>query len=309
MTRILITGITGFTGLHLANYLLTRGDQVFGFSRQPAPLSKQITLLYGDICDPAAIENVLAQVQPEIIYHLAGLLKSAQVEDLYRINVMGTLALFEAIVKLGLSPKILIAGSSAVYGRGLASRSITEQFKLRPVTHYGASKVAQEALAYRYHLAHNLRIIGTRAFNLLGPGQPRSLACAAFAHQIALAEQTGQKSKIVTGDLSAQRDFTDVRDAVAAYELVGKQGKPGLIYNICSQQAVAIRACLNILIEMATVPLEIEMDKTQAQPHDVPIQVGSAARLFRHTGWRPKIPLAQSLADLLSYWREQLRRD
>lgn len=311
MTRLLITGITGFTGAHLACHLLAQGAQVFGFSRGaaelPAALAERISLYSGDIRHQATLEKILVEVQPDIIYHLAGLLKSAKVEDFYQINVLGTVALFEAIIAVGLAPKVLITSSSAVYGKGVAGRPITEQFQLRPMTHYGVSKVAQETVARRYYLTHQLPVVRTRAFNLLGPGQPLTLACSAFAHQIARAEQSGAGGEIVTGNLSAWRDFTDVRDAVQAYELIVHQGKAGDVYNICSQQAVSTQACLEMLIQMARVPLKVAHDPAGAQANDVPFQIGSTAKLFKQTGWRAKITLQQSLADLLNHWRQKVK--
>jgi GDP-4-dehydro-6-deoxy-D-mannose reductase len=311
MTRILITGITGFTGVHLANHLLARGAQVFGFSRTvtelPPALAERVGLYSGDLRDQATLEKVLIEVQPDIIYHLAGLLKAANVEDFYQINVLGTVALFEAIIAVGQTPKVLVSSSSAVYGKGVRGRPITEQFQFRPMTHYGVSKVAQEVVVQRYYLTHRLPVVRSRAFNLLGPGQPLTLACSAFARQIALAEQSGAGGEIVTGNLSARRDFTDVRDAVQAYEMIAQHGKAGDVYNVCSQQAISTQVCLEMLIRMACVPLKTTLGPVQTQANDVPLQIGSAAKLFQRTGWRAKITLQQSLADLLDDWRQKVK--
>jgi GDP-4-dehydro-6-deoxy-D-mannose reductase len=310
VTRTLITGVSGFTGIHLAQYLLTKGEQVVGLDQTlaglPPVVAQTVTLYSGDICSPVTLKQVLSETQPDVVYHLAGVAKSNEIERFYEINVLGTVALFEAVVESGVTPKILVTSSSAVYGRGLGRKPLTEQFKLRPITHYGISKVAQETVAYRYYLVHNLPVICTRAFNLIGPGQPPTLACSAFARQIALAEHTRQIDTIVTGDLGAQRDFTDVRDVARAYALAAQVGKPGLTYNVCSQRAVSIKHCLDMLLEMADVPLKTRIDPASLQASDVPFQVGSAARLFKHTGWQSEITLRQSLADLLDYWRQQV---
>ena len=311
MTRVLITGIAGFVGTHLAHYLLSKGNQLFGFdlaasSLSPA-LAQRVRLYSGDICDQTALKQVLTEAQPDIVYHLAGVLKSTDAKKFYTVHVLGTVALFEAIIGLGITPKVLVASSSAVYGRGFGGKPITEQFKLRPITHYAVSKVAQETVAYRYWLAHQLPVVCTRTFNLIGPGQPPELACSAFARQIALAEHTEKADTVITGNLSAQRDFTDVRDAVRAYDLITTFGKPGLTYNVCSGGTVSIRQCLDMLLEMVHVSLKTTVDPGRLQPHDVPIQVGNAARLYDHTGWKPEITLQQSLADLLHYWRQEVR--
>ncbi len=311
MTKVLITGIGGFTGAHLTQHLLANGEQVFGFdqpsSRLPSVLAKDVYLYSGDIRCQTILEKTLAEVQPDIIYHLAGILKSANVEKFYKINVLGTVALFEAIVRLKIAPKVLVTSSSAVYGKGFAGRPITEQFKLRPITHYGVSKISQEAVAFHYHLVYNIPVFCIRAFNLIGPGQPPTLACSVFAQQIALLEKMGQATPIMTGNVDTQRDFTDVRDVVRAYDLIAKFAKAGLTYNICSERAVSIKHCLARLLEMAHISLETKVDIARWQANDVPIQVGSAARLFNHVGWQPEITLEQSLTDLLNDWRQKIK--
>jgi GDP-4-dehydro-6-deoxy-D-mannose reductase len=306
----LITGISGFTGAHLARYLLVQNEQVFGFDQQPIPASAAwaagIPVHTGDIRDQTTLRQVLADTRPDTIYHLVGLLKSTDAQALYEVNVLGTVSLLESAVELGIAPNVLITSSSAVYGPGPEDRPITERCKPRPFTHYAASKVAQETVAFRYVSAHKLPVVCTRAFNLIGPGQPPTLACSAFARQIALAEQVREAGSINTGNLSAQRDFVDVRDAVRAYELLARRGRPGEVYNVCSGQPVAIEQCLAELLGLAQVPLTATVDPARLQPLDVPVQVGSAAKLAKHTGWAPRIPLQQSLADLLNDWRQRI---
>ena len=311
MTSVLITGAGGFTGLHLVRYLREKGDQVFGFDQVPvgqpsAPKHEEVGAYHGDIRNRAILKQTLSQARPETIFHLAGILKSDNVQRFYEINVIGTLTLLETVVESSLKPRLLIASSSAVYGWGVGSRPISEQFRLRPVTHYAVSKVAQEAVAGRYCRVHDLPIICTRAFNVIGPGQPPEYACSGFARQIALAEQAGRAGTIMAGNLSSRRDFTDIRDVVRAYDMVAQLGKPGHIYNICTQKAVSIQQCLDVLLGLARVPLEIRVDAARLQAEDVPIQVGSAAKLFDRTGWQPRITLQRSLKDLLEYWRQQV---
>lgn len=307
MTRVLITGISGFTGNHLALYLVNKGEQVFGFGHSSnLLLPEQVVLCEGDIRDQATLRQIIKQIQPEIIYHLAGLIKAIDFTKFYEVNCLGTAALFEAIVELGVTPKILVTSSSSVYGKGQREEPISEQFKLQPITHYGVSKVAQEMVAYRYHLAHNLPVFFTRAFNLVGPALPSTLACSAFAKQIALAEQPGANRQIVIKNLSNQRDFLDVRDAVRAYDLIANNGTIGQVYNVCSQKAVSIKQCLDLLLDMAQLPIEVKLAPAHFQASDVPIQVGSAMKLSYHFGWQPTITLQQSLADLLDYWRAEI---
>jgi GDP-4-dehydro-6-deoxy-D-mannose reductase len=308
MARVLITGAAGFIGVHLVQYLRSVGDEVFAFDRvatlSPA-LSREVRLFGGSIHNRAALRQALSEAKPNVIYHLAGLIKSTEPLHFYTTHVLGTASLFEVVVAAELSPKVLIASSSAVYGVGSA-KPITERVKPRPMTHYAVSKLAQEAVAQRFQRAHRLLINIARAFNLAGPGQPPTLACSAFAQEISQSERTRETGVLVTGNLSSQRDFIDVRDVARAYHAIAKAGQAGTTYNICSERAVSIQHCVNTLLQLARTPIRVERDPNRLQADDVPIQVGSAACLRSHTGWRPEIPLEQSLADLLDYWRHAL---
>jgi GDP-4-dehydro-6-deoxy-D-mannose reductase len=307
MTTAFITGVSGFVGSHLSRYLLDHGWHISGQDHRPAPA---ISAFYqSDLQDRFALQEALHEVRPDVIFHLAGVLKSDLAEDFYAAHVLGTVALLETIVESGLRPKVLIASSSAVYGMGLGGRLITEGFKLRPVTQYAASKVAQEVVALRYFTASNLSVICIRTFNLLGPGLSPQMACSAFARQIALAERQGTPSTITTGDLSARRDFVDVRDAVRAYVLLAEKGRAGQAYNVASGRAVAIRECLDFLRRQAKVPIEAILDPARVQKNDVPIQIGSAKYLREQTGWKPKISTEQSLLDLLNNWRQRVKME
>jgi GDP-4-dehydro-6-deoxy-D-mannose reductase len=220
--------------------------------------------------------------------------------------LFGTLTLFESLLKIGQCPVVIVASSSAVYGSGFQGKPISENFKPRPATHYALSKLAQEIVALRYFDVFQLPVIIVRMFNLLGPGQSPDLACSAFAYQIALAELNGH-SEIVSGDLSARRDFIDVRDAVRAFGLIAEKGKYGDIYNVCSGHAVPVRKCLEELLAMSPRQLKVRMDFGRVQKNDVPIQVGNARKLNQTTGWHPQISLHQSLSDLLASWRQRVR--
>ena len=304
MIRALITGLAGFVGTHLSQYLASNGWEVAGFDQRQSTLPMTFT---GDICDQSALTSALAEAKPEVIYHLAGVLRPDRPEKFYTVHVLGTVTLFEAILEAGLKPVTLIASSSAVYGYGLGSRLITEQFKLRPVTHYAASKAAQEIVALRYFGAYNLPVVCARTFNLIGPRQSPDLACSGFARQIALAEQAKSDATILTGDLNARRDFVDVRDAVRAYEMITARGRPGQAYNVCSGKPVSIRDCLALMLGMSPLPLKTALDPSRLQENDVPLQIGSAKELQGCTGWKPEISLTQSLSDLLEDWRHRVK--
>ncbi len=298
MSVALITGISGFVGRHLQQRLSGQGWQVNGFDVRPG--AKEVFV--GDLTDHAAISHAISESKPDVIFHLAGVIKSTTPEIFYKVNLLGTLALLDAVVESGLRPKIVVASSSGVYGRKSGERPITERVQLHPVTDYAVSKVAQETAALRYYDSFALPVMIVRMFNLLGPGQPADLACSAFARQIALAERSGQ-TEIVTGNLDARRDFVDVRDAVRAFELIAQKGKPGQIYNVCSEHGVAIRKCLGEMMSMSTNQLSARVDADRVQKNDVPVQVGSYQKLHKATDWSPKISLRQSLTDLLNDWR------
>lgn len=220
--KALIVGASGFVGNHLSRHLGSTGWTLHGFDRVHSSTSAVETTT-GDLFNRTLLTHTLMEVQPGVIFHLAGILKSDQPEELYQVNILGTEALCDAVLAAGIKPLIVIASSSAVYGAGYGSKPISEGFRPRPITHYAISKLAQEMIALRYFQLNKLPVIIVRAFNLIGPGQPASLACSAFARQIALAELRGDDF-IATGDLSTQRDFVDVRDVACAYEKAAMYG-------------------------------------------------------------------------------------
>ena len=303
--RALITGISGFVGQALTEQLLLNEWEVCGFDHRES--SNFPCLHTANILDQTALANAIRKSRPDVIFHLAGVIKSNVSKDYYNTNILGTLSLFEALVETGHPARVIIASSSAVYGPGTRKRPITEKFALRPATDYAISKVAQEMVARRFSMAYNFPVIIVRTFNLLGSGQSPELACSAFAQQIALNEILENPSPIKTGNLSAQRDFVNVHDAVHAYELLAQKGKPGATYNVCSGQAVSIQACLNTLLEMAQKKLAVEIDSSKMQNNDVSNQIGSARLIEKAVGWQPRITLQQSLFELLNDWRIRIK--
>jgi nucleoside-diphosphate-sugar epimerase len=307
MTSVLVTGIAGFVGSHLRSHLLSKQVSVFGFDAGVLVENKRY--FKGEITDRNDLTDALRRSQPDIIFHLAGILKSQEPVTFYNVHVLGTMALFESIVNSGLRPRVVVASSSAVYGKGAGKRPIAETFTPRPLTHYAASKLAQEQIALRYFHAYQLHVNIVRTFNLLGPGLSPDMAPSAFARQIAQVEPDGKPAKILTGNLSARRDYVDVRDAVRAYSLIAEHGKAGQIYNVCSERAVSVRECLQILLDQARVPIEAVLDPARVQKNDVPIQIGSAKKLRESTGWKAEISVRQSLIDLLNDWREKVKSE
>ena len=254
-----------------------------------------------DLLDRAAVRDALAAARPSVIYHCAGL---ADVHDAWRaparalrVNVLGTHHLLEAVRDLGLSCGVLVTGSAQIYRA--SAGAMAEDDPIAPANPYGVSKLAQEMVAAATPVATWL----VRPFNHAGPGQSPSYVTSAFAQQIAEIEGGRREPVIHVGNLDAQRDITDVRDTVRAYRALAEAGQPRRPYNVCSGRAYSMRALLDILVSLARVRVRVEVDPARLRPSDNPLILGSHARLTADTGWTPVIPIEQTLADLLDYWR------
>ncbi|MDP1822372.1 MAG: GDP-mannose 4,6-dehydratase [Archangium sp.] len=300
MGVVLITGVEGFVGAHLASLASIRGHQVVGVDRVGA--------LPVDLLDRAALEALVAKQQPTHVLHLGGLLRSPSYQALYEVNVVGTANLLEAVVAAKLRPRIVVASSSAVYGTSATELALAEDRQPAPLTHYATSKLAQEAVALHFSVAHGLPIVVTRAFNVIGPGQPGSLAAGAFAEQVARAERS-DKPRLETGDLTPMRDFVDVRDVAEALLAAADAGRPGETYNVCSGQPRPVSACVEALLARARVKIEVVKTAARSRTQDVQAQIGASGKLTAHTGWRPRITFEQSMNDLLDWWRQKVSQE
>lgn len=304
---ILITGSAGFTGQHLLAFLADVAPQarLVGVD-QRVPARAPVGYVHHtlDLLDAAGVRRLVAQVRPQVVFHLVGLNKSTDPMAFYRANVLTTLSLLEALRLEAPQARLLAIGSAAEYGPPSGPFALSEEAPLRPVTVYGASKAAQTILlASRRHSGPPAILL--RPFNLLGPGLPATLVAGAFALQIAEREVGLGSGPLRVGNLSAQRDFLDVRDAVAAYWLVAERGQPGTAYNVCSGRPVAVQTLLDILLSLARCSIEVVVDPDLLQPNDVPVSFGDNSRL-RALGWRPTITLEQSLRDLLEECRQRV---
>jgi GDP-4-dehydro-6-deoxy-D-mannose reductase len=315
--RALITGINGFVGGHLAEHLIESGRwDVWGLARQPAlgtpVLAGRVRYVAADLLVGEQIVFALESAQPDVIFHLAGqsnVQRSfADPAGTLQANVIAQTYLFQAIQRLRIDPLVLIAGSNEAYGLVRPEDlPVNEQTPLRPVNPYAVSKAAQDLLAFQYFAAHRLRTIRLRPFNHIGPRQSDSFVASAFASQIAQIEAGRQPPRLRVGNLSAERDFTDVRDMAHAYELAALHGEPGEAYNIGCGSAVRIQRLLDILLTFSTRDITIETDPTRMRPADVPLVVADSRRFRERTGWEPRIPLEQTLHDILDYWRAWVR--
>jgi GDP-4-dehydro-6-deoxy-D-mannose reductase len=318
--RALITGITGFAGSHLAEYLLAEHPdvEVFGIYRWRSRmeniehLRSKVTLLECDLRDYTSVHAALAASRPDYVFHLAAqsFVPSSWTapNETLTTNVSGQTNLFEAIRALGLDPVVQLACSSEQYGLVLPDEvPIRETNPLRPLSPYAVSKVAQDYLGYQYFMSYGLKAIRTRGFNHTGPRRGHVFVTSNFCSQVAAIELGMQEPVIRVGNLDAVRDFTDVRDMVRAYWLAVTKGKPGEVYNIATGEGIVIREMLNRIVEMAQVEVRIETDPARLRPSDVEILIGDSSKFRADTGWEPRIPFEQTLRDLLDHWRRTLK--
>ena len=301
--RALVTGAGGFVGPHLVRHLIDSGDAVTALDLANGP----------DLRDREGWRRTVADNRPDVVYHLAGWSDVGgsweEPWTTFEVNVMGTVALLEACrLAAGTGPTmspdtilpvVVVVSSADVYGPVAESDlPLTEANEPCPRSPYGASKVAAEEIARRYHRAHHLPIVIARPFNHLGRGQATKFAAASFGQQIARLETSGG-GVVRHGDLSTRRDLTDVHDIVRAYRLLALHGEPGETYNICSGTAVSIQEVLDTLLSLSPSPIRSEIDETLIRPVDLPVLRGSHRKLTAATGWRPKVDLAQTLRDVL----------
>jgi GDP-4-dehydro-6-deoxy-D-mannose reductase len=343
--RILITGVTGFAGSHLAEYALTQdGVEVYGACRWRSRLdnlsdlarqgrlnlrgvdaivssreelgqivdSQAVNLLQGDMADPYQMKTLIEVVRPERIFHLAAqsfvpTSWSAPAET-FKLNTLGQIHLFEAVRAADIDPLIQIAGSSEEYGLVHPDEvPIKESNPLRPLSPYAVSKVAQEMLAYQYHQSYGLKTIVTRGFNHTGPRHGPVLSCSNFARQIAQIEAELSPPVLYVGDLSTKRDWVDVRDVVRGYWSILEKGTPGEVYNIGSGTTRTIQSMLDILLSLSQVEIKVQQDPARLRPSDVLVLWADDSKLRAQTGWCPEIPFKQTMGDLLDHWRERVK--
>jgi len=314
---VLITGINGFVGSHLADLLVSEGYQVSGIAltrnlRHLSHVEQQISIAYGDVRNAKEVQNILAEVKPDCIYHLAGssFVPDAEADPriVYDVNVLGTINVLEAARSTHLNAKILIVGSGEVYGHvPEAALPVKEDYPLNPTSLYGVTKACADLLAYQYATAYQMDVIRVRPFNHIGPRQSEQFVCSSFAKQIVEIEKGIRKSILDVGNLEARRDFTDVRDVVRAYQMVLEGAQSGDVHNVGSGKAWRIGDIVGMLIGASRVKgIELEQQTLRIRPNDIPVMLCDASKVEKAIGWRPEIPIERTLQDLLNYWRETI---
>jgi len=315
--RALLTGIAGFAGSHLAEYLLHEtAVEVHGVvhrhDRRIQHLVSQLHLHRGDLRNALWVSELVQTVQPDLMLHLAAWSDVGgswqQPWTTYELNIQCQLNLLEALRRWAPACRTLVVTSNEVYGLVRPEDlPINEATPFRPNSPYGVSKVTQDMMALQYWYSHQLPTIRVRSFNHIGPDQADDFVASAFARQIAEIEAGLRPPVVTVGNLDAHRDFTDVRDVVRAYWLLLERGEAGEVYNVGSGQSHPVRWLLETMLALAATPVEIIVDPARLRPSDVPISRCDNRRLVAATGWQPQIDLRDTLRDLLNFWRVHIK--
>jgi len=313
---VLITGITGFAGSHLAERLVADGVEVHGFAFEEPPfpnlasVASDVRVHRGDITSLEDLRAAMRTAKPDVVLHLAGqavpTLAAQDPVAAVRVNVLGTAAVLAALSERPESALVL-ASSGDVYGTPERS-PVTEDAAIAPTNPYAATKVAAEALARELGDREGRAVVILRPTNQIGPRQHPALAASAFAKQIAEAEVGRDEPVVRHGSLDARRDFLDVRDMADAYARAAEIREPGAqVFNVGTGRAVGIDEILTTLIRLARIPIRAELDPARVRAGVAPALALDASRFRARTGWEARTPLATSLRDLLDYWRARVR--
>lgn len=317
--RTLITGVTGFVGGHLVESLRSEpGQQLFGLARTsdwPAAwshLAGTLPVHAADLLDGAAVERVLREVRPDRVFHLAGYANTGksfrEPDECWAVNLTGTRTLYDAILRTELRPRVLFASTGLVYGDpDVPGQPCNELTTLKPASPYAASKAAADVMSYQYARTTGLPVIRVRLFNQIGPRQPADYAVANFARQISAIEAGKMPPVLETGDLSAHRDLTDVRDMVVAMRLLIEKGTPGEAYNAGRGRTWQIRDVLNMMLAMSNVAIRVEEQRGTSRQGDTNITYASVAKLNVLYRWQYQFDINQSIRDVLEDWRNRTR--
>jgi GDP-4-dehydro-6-deoxy-D-mannose reductase len=307
MSRILITGIEGFAGGHLARHLANAGNTVIGLHWADTQPGLPAELHRGDICDFDATRTLLEATKPDGIIHLAGISSVALSEShqmtTYEVNTLGTLKLLEAVRQLQLKCRIILISSADVYGRSNVGRPLNEDLPSLPLSPYALSKHMTAEAGLFYHRAFGLDVVVLRPFSHTGPGQTTAFVFPKVADAIAQIERSKKEPSIEMGNLQVLRDYTDVRDVVRAYLLALERCAAGETYNVTSGRPIMIKEGVDYLCSLARVPVQVQSSAAKFRPHDIPLLTGDPSKFAAATGWKPEIPFTQTLSDLLDCYR------
>lgn len=312
MKRAFITGVNGFVGTHLASLLNRQGYEVSGADQAVHPSVADVDYSHVSILDASGLTRLLQRLQPDEVYHLAAISypPDADTSPVFALqtNIIGTVSVLDAVKTACPKAVSLLVGSSKQYGDIALDKPVSEDLGVNPVSFYGISKYASELVGMQYVRQFGLDVRFTRSFNHTGAGQSPYFVCSDWARQAAEIA-LGKKDPVIhVGDLRTEIDFTDVHDVVAAYRAIVESGEQGEVYNVCSGKSISLRHVLDHLVAKAGVPIEVETSETKLSAHTTsPRLIGSNHKLVSHTGWKPAIPIEDTLDGLYDYWVARLR--
>lgn len=310
--RVLIIGAAGFVGNHLIDYILAncKNWKVTATKMPREKIEKKVEVRDLDITMPEQINQLLSEVQPDYIFHLAAqssvALSWKSPKLTVNINIIGSINVLDAVRNMEKHPRVLLIGSGEEYGYVKEDEiPIQEDNNTRPGNIYAVTKVCQNMIGHLYSEAYGMRVISTRSFNHTGPNQAPQFVVPDFCHQVAEIEAGKQEPVIKVGNLSAKRDFTDVRDVVRAYCMLMEKGQAGETYNVGSGHSIAIQEILNQILAKSDKKIEVYQDPTKFRPVDVPIIEADISKLQAATGWKPEISLDQTITETLQIYRKR----
>jgi GDP-4-dehydro-6-deoxy-D-mannose reductase len=311
-TRVFLTGASGFVGRHLVEFLSGDEFELFGtcFPEKPDAFlgKKPVSWFHVDIKDEKKIANILKDVRPDWIFHLAAVSNVGYSwknrRETLETNVLGTFAVFDAARNFSPGARILFVSSCDVYGILTPIESaLTEEDKTPVVSPYAYTKISGEMLARFYSQIEGLDIIISRSFPHTGPGQTASFVFSDWACQIARIEKGEADPVLRVGNLDVRRDYSDVRDVVRAYRLLLEKGERGETYNVCSGEAISLKEALDRLVAYSEKEICVEVDPSKLRKADIPLLLGDNSKIRGEIGWAPEIPMDRTLKDLLDFWR------
>ena len=314
--RVLITGMSGFAGSHLTDLLLEKTHwTLLGVSRSTEGhrVNPRVFWWKLDLANADGVKRLLKYERPDLIVHLAAQSNvAASWKDswlTYETNIRAQLNLFLGIIEAELHPRILIVSSNEVYGRPESPEALPfrESHPTRPSNPYAVSKATQELMAMQYHFSHHYDVVVARPFNHFGPRQSAGFVSADFARQVAEIEMGKREPVMHLGNMAAERDFTDVRDVAQAYLALIQKADGGRVYNVCSGKPRSVQTLLDTFLSMSRATIEQRTDPSKFRVADTPVSYGDASSIRQATGWEPRIPFEQTVADILNFWREKVR--
>ncbi|MDD8018492.1 MAG: GDP-mannose 4,6-dehydratase [Bacteroidota bacterium] len=316
--KVLITGIGGFAGSHLADYILSHTQsELFGLIHDSEKTENirqhngKIQLYQCDIAEFQPVFKVIKEIKPDIIFHTAGqaFVPSSfeYAAETFRTNVIGTINLFEAVKACEISPRIIVVTSGEVYGETFGLPSLhSEQSIPQPVNPYAASKTSVDYIAQTYKKYEGLNIVIARPFNHTGPRQKPNFVCSSLARQISAIQKTHSPKVLRVGNIKTRRDFTDVRDIVRGYWMLSQiDNKTNFIFNLCSGTIFSIEEIINIYSELTNQKFELQVEPKRLRGYDIQLLAGNANAINHSLGWKPSIPMKQTLTDLLEFWMQK----